>query len=406
LDQNYRSTNNILRAANSVIVNNASRKEKELWSASGDGDPVEVVACGGAEDEAEFVAHTIQRMVYEGHSFDEFAVLYRSNNQNRILEETMALEKVPYRIIGGQSLFDKKEVRDALAFLSVVQNPFDEVSLRRIVNVPPRGIGPTTVQRLTDYAESQSVALWTAMTRAEAVPDLDPRARGAVGQFVALMNEHAPALREATPSSIGDAVESFLEVLELRDHILAADDAPKISARRLENLDQVIHSVRRFSEYTDAQDSLLDEFLRTTALVRDQEEDEAEAAKGKVTLMTLHSAKGLEFPYVFLVGMEEDILPHKRTIEEGQDLGEERRLCYVGITRARQKLWMTYAALRVKYGKPEPRTPSRFLDEIPDGEWIRRTSRAEAEHDEGDEDAAADEFFRRMRETLGVDAES
>lgn len=405
LDQNYRSTNSILRAANAVIVNNAARKEKELWSASGEGEPVEIVACSTAEDEAEFVAHTIQRMVYEGRSFEDFAVLYRSNTQSRIFEETLALEKVPYRLVGGQSLFDKKEVRDALAFLSVVQNPFDEVSLRRIINVPPRGIGPATVQRLTQYAEENGMALWSAMGRAEHVPELDTRARGAISEFLELMQRHAYELREASAHGLGDAVERFLEALDLRDHILTADDAPKISARRLENLDQVVRSVRRFADYAEDVDEPLGEFLRSTALVREKDEDESEAAKGKVTLMTLHSAKGLEFPHVFLVGMEEDILPHRRTLEEGEDLGEERRLCYVGITRARRKLWMTHAVTRVRYGKVDPRTPSRFLDEIPDGEWVRRTSRAEAEGDEDDAEAAADEFFRRMRETLNVDEE-
>ncbi len=405
LDQNYRSTNNILRAANAVIVNNVARKEKQLWSSSGDGEPVDIVACSGAEDEAEFVAHTIHRMVYEGRSFQDFAVLYRSNTQARIFEETMAFEKVPYRIVGGQSLFDKKEVRDALAFLSVVQNPYDEVSLRRIINVPPRGIGPTTVQRLTRYAEEHGMSLWSALGRAEHVPELDSRARTAIGGFLSLIEEHAGTLRGASALKLGDAVEVFLEALDLRDHILTSDDAPKIAARRLENLDQVVNSVRRFSEYAEDVDEPLDEFLRTTALVREKDEDEAEAASGKVTLMTLHSAKGLEFPYVFLVGMEEDILPHRRTLEEGEDLGEERRLCYVGITRARRKLWMTHAVTRIRYGKAEPRTPSRFLDEIPDGEWVRRTSRAEVDGDEDDADAAADEFFRRMRETLGVDGE-
>ncbi|MEM6531629.1 MAG: UvrD-helicase domain-containing protein [Myxococcota bacterium] len=403
LDQNYRSTGNILRAANAVISNNVQRKEKRLWSASGDGDPIDVVACASADDEAEFVAHTIQRLVYEGRKYEDFAVLYRSNTQNRILEETMALEKIPYRIIGGQSLFDKKEVRDAIAFLSVVQNPYDEVSLRRIINVPPRGIGPTTVQRLTAYAEANRMSMWSAIGRVEAVPELDGRARSAVSSFSELMERHAPALRNAPAGHLGDAVERFLEELELRDHVLSGDDAPKVAAKRLENLDQVLHAVRRYDEGGGGG---LDDFLRTTALARDKEESEEDAARGKVTLMTLHSAKGLEFPYVFLVGMEEDILPHKRTIEEGEDLSEERRLCYVGITRARRKLWLTHTVTRVRYGKPEPRTPSRFLDEIPAGEWLNRMSRAEHDDDETGAEDAAGEFFRRMREELGFDEDN
>lgn len=403
LDQNYRSTNNILRAANAVIAHNATRKHKQLWSSSGEGETIDVIACANADDEAEFVAQTIQRLVYDGHRYEDFAILYRSNAQNKILEEAMLLEKIPYRIVGGQSLFDRKEVRDAIAFLAVAQNPYDEVSLRRIINVPPRGIGPTTVQRLTEYAEREGMSLWSALGRAESIPDLKPQAREAIGAFLSLLNSHAPALREAGRGQLGDMVEQFLQALELRDYVLSADDAPKIAAKRLENLDQVVHSVRRFDENRDGG---LADFLRSTALVREKDESSADESSGKVTLMTLHSAKGLEFPRVFFVGMEEDVLPHRRTVEEGEDLSEERRLCYVGITRARLKLWLTYAVSRVRNGKPEPRSPSRFLQEIPEGDWVIRTSRTDHENNEEDADDAAGEFFRRMREELGVDEES
>lgn len=402
LDQNYRSTEYILEAANAVITNNAARKEKRLWSASGKGAQVEIVACAHGDDEAEFVVSTIQRLVYDGRKLDDFAILYRSNTQVKVFEETLALERIPYRVLGGQSLFDRKEVRDCVAFLALLSNSLDEVSLRRIVNVPPRGIGPSTITRLTAYAEANGFALWSAMRRAELCHALTPQARRAVQTFVDMMESYRERLENAGPGQLSRGVGEFFDALELRDHILSGNDAPKIAQKRLENLDHVIRTIERFEENTDAKERLLDEFLRSTALVREQESEE-KSEKGQVTLMTLHSAKGLEFPVVFLVGMEEDLLPHRRTIEMGEDLGEERRLCYVGITRAREFLWLTYAANRIRYGKLEPRSPSRFLDEIPDGEGVRRSTRDADENDEEAAEQAADDFFRKMREQLGVE---
>ena len=400
LDQNYRSTNNILRAANAVIANNAVRKMKNLWSASGDGDAIEVVACPGADEEAEFVAGTIQRLVYQGQSYQDFAILYRSNNQGRLLEETLALERIPYRVVGGQSLFDRKDVRDALAYLSFINNPTDEVSLRRVINLPPRGIGPKTLQRITEYAESSRVSLWSALRRVDRIDGLETRAHASVGNFVALIEGHADGLRARTTSGLAERVQHLFDALGLREHILESDDTAKVLGRRLENFDQVLHALRRFEQQAGSSGGL-ESFLRNTALARDSETEE-ESDVSKVTLITLHSAKGLEFPCVFLVGMEEDLLPHRRAVEEASDLGEERRLCYVGITRAQQRLWLTYASRRVRYGKGEPRNPSRFLDELPEGEGVIRTA-ANADGDGEEAEAAADAFFERMRSQLGID---
>lgn len=394
LEQNYRSTDAILQAANAVIANNRNRRPKRLWSARGDGEPVELVACSGADDEADFVAGTIQRLTHEGQRYHDFAVLFRSNNQSRLLEETFALERIHYRVVGGQSLFDRKDVRDALAFLAVALNPRDEVALRRIINVPPRGIGPRTLSRLADYAEANGMTLFSALEHADRIPELEARARVAIDRMVENLREHGRALALASPGQLAEPACRYLESFGLRDAIVQSNDPPRLRERRLDNFDQVLHALHRFD--ASMPNDGLSGFLRSTTLARDQDESNDDP-RDCVTLITIHSAKGLEFPNVFMVGMEEDLLPHRRTMDEGEDLSEERRLCYVGITRAQRRLWLSYARSRVRHGKAEPRTPSRFLSELPEG-----VVRSESQADEGAEaEAAAAAFFDRMRSQLG-----
>lgn len=402
LAQNYRSTGHILAAANTVIRNNEKRKAKELWCGSGMGEPVEVVACQNEEDEATLVSEVIGRLRYDGVPFRDIAVLYRSNAQSRLFEETLALENVPFRVIGGQAFFDRKEVRDALAFLAVAHNPLDEVALRRIINVPTRGIGATSLDRLVEHGERQGVGLWGALLDWEKVPNLPKIAAMGVESFVGLVKPWAERLRQAKPGQTAGLVREYFDALTLKDAVLAADDAPSIATRRLENLEQTISAVERFEARLEPDEEPLAAFMRSSALVRSPSDDE-EDSKDEVTLMTLHSAKGLEFPYVFMVGMEEDLLPHRRTIDLGQDLSEERRLCYVGITRARLRLWLCYARTRRKHGQFVDRTPSRFLQELPEGEGILRRGRDEAPSSEEASEAMAAEFFKKMRLQLGIE---
>lgn len=400
LDQNYRSTNAILNAANAVIRNNKVRKVKQLWSASGAGDPVEVVECVDGDDEALFVTETMHRLIYDGVPARDIAVLYRTNTQSRIFEETLAMERIPFKVVGGQAFFERKEVRDALAFLGVASNPHDELALRRVINVPPRGIGPASLDRLVAHGESSRTGLWGALCAADHVHGLPRAAVEGAREFVQHMQPLAERLRAARAGSVAPVARELFEQFRLRDAVLAADDAPTIAERRLDNLEEVLGALARFESNAPTEAQPLAEFLRFSSLVRGPSEDE-ENPVDHVTLMTLHSAKGLEFPYVFLVGMEEEVLPHKKTLEQGGELSEERRLCYVGITRARRRLWATWARHRQRHGKMVDVTPSRFLQEMPEGDGIHRWRRAETKPAVSNEDMG-NAFFKRMFEELGI----
>ena len=406
LDQNYRSTNSILNVANDVITNNSKRKSKELWSESGDGAAVDIVTCSGSDDEAEFVCEKIRELRSTGAKLSDVAILYRSNLQSRIFEEFLGSERLPYEVVGGQAFYERKEVRDLIAYLSFFANPRDEMSLRRIVNVPARGIGATTIEKLTQLSDRRSIPLGKAIEESSTLEGLNARTKAGLQSFVDLTRRYRALIKGVGKPSgtLVSIVDALIEETRLRDSIMAADEAPTIVTRRLENLDEVLNGVRRFEEHYDGADLALD-FVRSATLIRNEEDDEED--KGTVTLMTLHSAKGLEFPYVFMVGLEEDLLPHKKSIEEGGEISEERRLCYVGITRARQRLWMSFARQRGQRGKMVPRTPSRFLEEISDGvSYVRRWDRERPMQDENyDPDAAAANFFANMKAMLGDGAE-
>lgn len=399
LDQNYRSTGHILNAANSVIRNNQVRKEKKLWSADGEGEPVNVVTCEDGEEEATLVSEIIGKLVFDGMRYEDIAILYRSNLQSRLLEEILAADKIPYRIVGGQAFFERKEVRDVMAYLATINNPFDEISLRRVVNMPSRGIGPTSLQRFAAFGAAQKCGLYGALCRSHEVPDIPKSAQAGAQSFVHLIRSFGAQMQDARPGDLQKHVEHLIDEIKLRDVILAADDSATISQRRIENVNEVINAAHRFAAMNPQSESPLEDFIFMSSLVKNEEKEDD---KGKVTLMTLHSAKGLEFPAVFMVGMEEELLPHRRTIELGGDISEERRLCYVGITRAKKRLWLTKCLYRVNRGKMMERGASRFLEELPEGEGVIRWNRNSPPTEEMTESKAED-FFAKMRAQLGMD---
>ena len=289
-----------------------------------------------------------------------------------------------------------------MAYLSVALNPRDEIALRRIVNTPPRGIGPTSVERLVAHGEGTGRGLWVALQEASHLKDLPAAAVVGAQRLVGILGPAAARLRKAKKGELSVCTRELLKDLGLRDAVLAADDAPGLAERRLENLDEVLRSIESFERTAADGTPLLADYLYSAALASRDEEEE-EDSSGRVTLMTLHSAKGLEFPFVFLVGVEEELLPHKRTMDDlGGDLGEERRLFYVGMTRARKRLWLVWARNRVKHGKPTQRSPSRFLQEISEGPGVRRRNRDNPKGDVESE-KLADDFFKTMKAQLGIE---
>ncbi len=364
LEQNYRSTANILGAANAVIAHNPDRIGKQLWTDSGEGEPVDVYAAYNEMDEARFVVERIRQWVRDGGSWREAAVLYRSNAQSRALEEVLLSEQVPYRVYGGMRFFERAEVKDTLAYLRLVASRADDAAFERTVNTPARGIGDRTLDEVRRRAREASVSLWQAATALVAENALAARARNAVAGFLTLI-ETLDA--ETTDLALKDRVDHVLARSGLREHWSSEARGQLDAESRLENLDELVSVASRFSraELDDDQESMseLVAFLSYAAL--EAGEGQAQADEDGVQLMTLHSAKGLEFPLVFLVGVEEGVFPSSKSTEEQGRLEEERRLAYVGITRARQKLVLTYAESRRIHGMDMYGLPSRFLREIP-----------------------------------------
>ncbi|KAF1692122.1 DNA helicase II [Pseudoxanthomonas koreensis] len=364
LEQNYRSSANILNAANAVISHNPDRIGKQLWTDSGEGEPVDVYAAYNEMDEARFVVERIRQWVRDGGSWREAAVLYRSNAQSRALEEVLLAEQVPYRVYGGMRFFERAEIKDTLAYLRLVASRADDAAFERTVNTPARGIGDRTLDEVRRRAREASVSLWQAASALVAENALAARARNAVAGFLSLV-EALDA--ETTDLDLKDRVDHVLARSNLRGHWSSEARGQLDAESRLENLDELVSVASRFSraELDDDQESMseLVAFLSYAAL--EAGEGQAQADEDGVQLMTLHSAKGLEFPLVFLVGVEEGVFPSSKSLEESGRLEEERRLAYVGITRARQKLVLTYAESRRIHGMDMYGTPSRFLREIP-----------------------------------------
>jgi DNA helicase II / ATP-dependent DNA helicase PcrA len=364
LEQNYRSTQHILDAANGVIRHNRERKEKNLWSDLGDGDPVRVVEVEDEHAEARYVAAEIALLVEEGFSGSEVAVFYRTNAQSRVLEDVLVRQGVAYQVIGGPRFYERAEIKDLVAYLQVLDNPYDAVSLLRIANRPRRGIGDTSLARLQTWADQREISLWEATAEAElagvgAAPQKALKAfRGAIESLMSAAQElEVPELIEEVLVRSG-----YRESLEAERTIEAQG--------RLENLEELVSVAREWRE--TAEDTTLSAFLQEISLYSDQ--DAIRGDGSLVTLMTIHNAKGLEFRAVYLIGMEEGIFPHSRSIEE-QGIEEERRLCYVGMTRARERLTLLHASSRMLRGMRDHNLPSRFLDEVPDGHVERERLR-------------------------------
>jgi DNA helicase II / ATP-dependent DNA helicase PcrA len=366
LEQNYRSTNSILDAANAVIANNRERKPKDLWSELGDGDPVRVVEVEDEHAEARFVAAGIAALVEEGYSGDEIAVFYRTNAQSRVLEDVLVRQGVPYQVIGGPRFYERAEIKDAIAYLQAIDNPYDAVSLQRIANKPRRGIGDSSLARLQTWADAQGRSLWEATEFAEDA-GVGAAPLRAVQQFRTLMQSLQSGALELPVSELVERTlerSGYLEALEAERTIEAQG--------RLENLQELVGVAREYQE--NAEEPSLSHFLQEISLYSDQ--DAMRGEESLVTLMTLHNAKGLEFRAVYLLGMEEGVFPHVRSIEE-QGIEEERRLAYVGMTRAKEHLTLVHASARSLWGSRGYNLPSRFLDELPgsvDRERLRPAS--------------------------------
>lgn len=365
LEQNYRSSANILGAANAVIAHNPGRIGKQLWTDTGDGEPIDLYAAYNEMDEARFVVERIRQWVRDGGSLGDAAILYRSNAQSRAFEEALLSEQLPYRVYGGMRFFERAEIKDALAYLRLVANRGDDAAFERAVNTPARGIGERTLDEVRRLARNARVSLWGAAMLATQGTELAGRARNALAAFMALVEQLAG---ETAELDLAERVDHVLVRSGLREHWAKESRGGLDSESRTENLDELVSVASRFVRRIDDDDategmSELVAFLSYAAL--EAGEGQVEAGEDGVQLMTLHSAKGLEFPLVFLAGLEEGLFPSNRSLDESGRLEEERRLAYVGITRARQKLVLTYAEARRLHGQDMCGIPSRFLREIP-----------------------------------------
>ena len=361
LEQNYRSTQNILGAAGAVVARNVGRKPKELWTEKQGGEKIRCYKAADEKDEARFICRSIQQETDEGRSLREIAVLYRTNAQSRALEDALRDRGIPYRIFGGLRFYDRKEIKDIIAYLRVLQNPADTVSLRRIINVPARGIGDATVDKLERSAARAGVTLYQAVNAA-GDSDAAPAARKKLAAFTGIIER----LRQGMDT--GTVTDLVRRVIRESGYGTALEEEKTVEARiRLENLNELLTATEDFQEQNH--DATLAAFLDQVALITDLEQQTAAengTARGDyVTLMTLHNAKGLEFAMVFMAGMEEGLFPHARSVENDEELEEERRLCYVGITRAKERLVLTHADERRLYGYPQANLMSRFVEEIP-----------------------------------------
>ncbi len=357
LEQNYRSTGKILDAANAVIRHNVNRKEKSLWTENGSGSILHIFQAQNEYDETRFIAEKIEEMQRQGKPYNAFAVLYRTNAQSRAIEDQLVKHSIPYRLFGGVRFYERKEIRDLLSYLKVIANPADTIALRRIINVPRRGIGDSSVEKLALFAQEHGLMLYDAFRRLDEIPELKSRA-GKLQDFFDLM-EHLKEDANTMPvADLMDAVVKRTGYLQL-----LLEEGTEEALSRIENIDEFINKAAAYEK--ENPEGGLNGFLEDVALVADI--DGYEASENVVALMTLHSAKGLEFPYVFMIGMEEGIFPGYRAVMYGgeKEIEEERRLCYVGITRAKEELFLTHAKSRMQHGITQYHAPSRFLDEIP-----------------------------------------
>ena len=359
LEQNYRSSANILAAANGVIAKNAERLGKNLWTESGEGEPVALYAAFNEHDESRYIADRLGSWIAEGNRRDDAAVLYRSNAQSRVLEAALLQADIPYRIYGGQRFYERLEIKNALCYLRMMLNCHDDVAFERVVNVPARGIGDRTLEQIRQLARDQESSLWSASTLLISEKRLAARASNALNSFIELINEMSGKLDELPLFEQAENAIQHSGLIEMHRR-----EKGERGQARVENLEELVNACRNF-EPEDSDAPVLPQFLDQVAL--DAGDRQANEDQDAVQLMTLHSAKGLEFPLVFIAGMEENLFPHKMSIDEPGRLEEERRLAYVGMTRAMEKLYLTFAESRSIYGSESFNSPSRFIRDIPAG---------------------------------------
>jgi DNA helicase II / ATP-dependent DNA helicase PcrA len=359
LEQNYRSTKRILQAANEVIQKNSNRKPKNLWTENHEGEKISYYRADSEQTEAQFVTGKIKEMVDSGkRKYSDFAILYRTNAQSRVMEEVLLKSNIEYSIVGGIKFYDRKEIKDILAYLRLIANPDDDISLQRVINVPKRGVGATSIDKIARYAADHDISMFSALEEADFI-GLSPKITKAVIEFKEMVKGYT-GMQEYL--SVTELVEEILEKSGYTDMLKAEKSIE--SQSRLENLDEFLSVTKSFEQSND--DKSLVAFLTDLALVADIDKlDEDDQPKDSVILMTLHAAKGLEFPVVFLMGMEEGVFPHSRSLMEEDEMEEERRLAYVGITRAEEELYMTNAQMRTLFGQTKMNPVSRFISEIP-----------------------------------------
>lgn len=351
LEQNYRSTNHILQAAHAIISKNTQRSDKQLWTDAGDGLPVQMLQVASERAEGESIIRRVRSGIDGGQrQYRDFAVLYRTNAQSRSIEESLVHYGIPYRIVGGQRFYDRKEIKDIMAYLRLVFQPEDRISFERVVNVPARGVGAKSLQGFFAWQMNENLTLFNALQQAAQCPGITAKARTALSELGDILASLRIIMEDAT---VGGLIDSLLRRINYLQYL--SDGSPQGEARQ-ENVKELLSVAQEY------QDVGLDGFLEEVALVSDL--DSANFDGDAVTLMTLHAAKGLEFPVVFMCGLEESIFPHSRSLYDPTEMEEERRLCYVGMTRARQELYMTYASSRLLYGGLQHNPPSRFLSEI------------------------------------------
>jgi len=361
LEQNYRSTKRILHAANEVIKNNANRKPKKLWTENAEGQKISYYRADSEQTEAQFVAGKIKEMVDSGErKFSEIAILYRTNAQSRVMEEVLLKSNIDYHIVGGIKFYDRKEIKDILAYLRLIANPDDDISLQRVINVPKRGIGSTSFDKIARYAADNDISIYTALKEIDFI-GVSPKIAKAAYEFYELIRNYTQ-MQEYL--SVTELVDEILEKSGYREMLHAEKTLEAQS--RLENIDEFLSVTKNFEE--GSEDKSLVAFLTDLALVADIDrlDEKEENNNDAIVLMTLHSAKGLEFPVVFLIGLEEGVFPHSRSLMEEAEMEEERRLAYVGITRAEQDLYVTNAAMRTLFGRTNMNPVSRFINEIPE----------------------------------------
>jgi DNA helicase-2/ATP-dependent DNA helicase PcrA len=361
LEQNYRSCARVLEGANAVIEKNPERKAKRMWTDRPGGALLKVVCCPNEEEEARFVSVEIQKHLALGMPADEIAILYRTNGQARPVEEMLREKGIGYEVVGGSEFFDRREVKDVIAYFKVIANPRDESSLLRIVNVPARGIGDVTMERLLAHSRAKQLSLWETMQRSQECEDLPAGAAERVLDFLKLIERYR---EEYEHGKLAEVTRKLLDEVGFREATRSFAVSVTTADKKLKSVDQVLNSLEAFEKREGPKASLLT-YLNRLSLDTKQEEEDVPGGHRRVTLMTVHASKGLEYRLVFFIGMEEDLMPHKGMQGEAQNLEEERRLCYVGITRAKELLYLTRAAARVKRGKLVPSTPSRFLEDLP-----------------------------------------